>query len=71
MTNWRPNTEDPDWQDSGRMVEVRHADGMVRSGRLIAEAFFTGEDEVPVWSIESEGEVLSFYDFAEFRFIGA
>jgi hypothetical protein len=44
----------PDWRDSGRRVEVEK-DGVRLTGRLVADAWFTGEDEIPVFEVELDG----------------
>lgn len=68
MTDWRDTVDDqPDWKDGGR-IELRYADGRQVVGRLTFDAFFTGEDEVPVPEVtQDDGTKLSFYDAEQWR----
>lgn len=63
-------TEWPDWQDTGKRVEIQFADGRLACGRLEAEEFFTGEDEVPVFTLRGDdGTLHSFVDHKRWRFL--
>jgi len=52
----------PDWQDVNKRISVLKGT-MTLSGTLCAEAFFTGEDEVPVFYVQTDdGQRLSLYE---------
>lgn len=61
----------PDWQDSGKNVEIKMRDGRILCGQLFAEdEFFTGEDEVPLFMVVLEdGQKISFAECEEWKFI--
>jgi hypothetical protein len=67
-TEWRDTFSNaPGWLDVGKMVEVRCADGRAARGRLEADAYFNGEDEIPIVSIA--GVATSWFDFEEWRVV--
>lgn len=64
---WRDTADGMDWKDTGP-AEFRRADGTTVRGRLSADEFWTGEEEVPVPSVELDsGEAADFFAFASFR----
>lgn len=70
MTEKWISTDDlPGWGDYGR-VELRRADGTIETGELSIDAWFTGEDEVPVASIVADdGRKLDLFSFKEWRHV--
>ena len=51
---WRSIDDDvPDWRDGGP-TEIQFADGRVVAGCLTADEFWTGEDEIPVWTFTAD-----------------
>jgi hypothetical protein len=62
---WR--TDWPDWGDCGKRVEVELHDGGRALGRLAADVWFTGEDEIPLFVIETEAGEVSFATMTRWR----
>lgn len=61
-----------DWKDVGRRVELLLKDGSTVAGELEADEFFTGDDEVPVFTVVSDdGRRLSFVDHEMWRYVDA
>ena len=59
----------PDWPDVGRRVRLTMPSGERIVGRLEAAEFFTGEDEVPVFSVRTDdGYVESFASATAWEF---
>jgi hypothetical protein len=58
---WLSLVEDsPWWDDDGRLVEVRSADGQVVRGVMEIDAWFDGEEEVPIFRVKSaDGRVIN------------
>jgi hypothetical protein len=63
MTNW------PDWQDTGKFVEITMPDGRIFVGRLMANDMTPGPDEAPIFTVHSEKESLDFCDADSWRFV--
>jgi hypothetical protein len=61
----------PDWKDSGAYVEVDFGDGCVIKGKLvIAEVFFDGEEEIPVFDVkDAEGLLHNFANNTHWKFV--
>lgn len=60
----------PDWQDAGKRITMRLESGQEVTGKLyVADVFFTGEDEVPVFGVKTgAGEEVSFANGVTWRF---
>ena len=59
----------PDWQDVGRRVDMLMDDGLPFSGVLSADEFWTGEEEIPVFSVMLDsGDIVSFAEHNRWRF---
>ena len=58
----------PDWSDCGMEV-YRVKDRGKPPGRLQCEAFFTGEEEIPVFSVLVDGAVVPFIDETEWEYV--
>ena len=56
----------PDWKDSGRRCSIL-IDGAVVMGEVVADdVFFTGEEEVPIFNINTDdGRYLSYPDYED------
>ena len=66
------NTTDwPTWKDAGKRVEVRlSGDVIVRGNLVITDLFFDGEEEIPIFYVESDDVVLhNFADNIRWKFI--
>jgi hypothetical protein len=59
-----------EWRDVGKRVELMLADGSCIIGTLEAEEFFTGDDEIPVFTVRADdGRELSFVDHEKWRYV--
>ena len=46
----------PDWTDDGKRVACERPDGLIISGTLeVEDSFFTGEEEVPIFTVLIDG----------------
>lgn len=70
MPDWNARYENwPDWKDVGRKVEAEVKGAMV-CGTLEAEEIWTGEDEVPLFTIlTSDGNEVNFVDAERWRYL--
>jgi len=59
----------PRWGDSGKEVELLSEDGSVVRGTLeLADVYFDGEDEVPVWNVLCpNADSVSLWNFEAWR----
>jgi hypothetical protein len=63
------NSEWPDWKDVGRQIQLTMPDGESVIGRLCADEFWTGEDEIPVFMVETlDGRCVSFAEADHWEF---
>jgi hypothetical protein len=61
-----------EWRDVGRRVELLLEDGSTVTGTLEAEEFFTGEDEIPIFTVRTDdGRGISFVDHEKWRYVDA
>lgn len=57
----------PDWNDTGK-VELKREDGSIERATLIADEVWTGEDEIPVFTvILPDGSRPDFFTFKSWR----
>jgi secreted protein with Ig-like and vWFA domain len=68
---WRDWFADsPGWEASGQQAEFLLADGTVAHGVLLADEFFDGENEIPVFEARlTDGRVLSPHDAKGYRLL--
>jgi hypothetical protein len=65
---WFDTADGVGWGDGG-LIELRRKDGIVVSGGMDIDEFFTGEDDVPIPSVTlRDGSIASFFDFKEWRY---
>lgn len=69
--SWRsPDDDPPDWKDAPARVELKRHDGSVVSGFLDVDAWFNGQDEVPVFSLTlDDGQGALIDEFEGYRII--
>jgi hypothetical protein len=67
---WLNSSDDwPNWGDTEKRIRLLMGDGSLIEGRLEAEEFFDGEDEIPVFYVRTDGDALvSFADCEKFTF---
>jgi hypothetical protein len=62
--------DSPGWEASGRSIELLLEDGTAATGILAADEFFTGADEIPVFTVLTrDGRAISPFDAAGYRFL--
>ena len=71
-SEWHAGIEGLDWDDGFRLVELVFPDGRTVTGPIYVDAWFDGEDEIPIFSVNDyfEGkDSVSFFDCEKWRFI--
>jgi hypothetical protein len=67
---WENPDSWPDWQDTGKQVCLFLTDGTKVTGKLLADESFTGEDEVPVFTVRTvDGRDYSFADAKQWGYV--
>ena len=60
----------PDWQDTGKRVELTLADGRKVVGTLRADDMTPGPDEAPIFTVKlDDGLTIDFVDHEDWRFV--